>query len=190
MSSTKSSESARKVSENEVAEAVKRLEAFASEKEDMSLEFSKPLTATEVLKLESKYELKLPPSYVHFLRTYGTLTVRYGGEELIGMERPDYLHAAAPDPSDAADGDDPDVEEAIKEALFFQRIDSESVENFWCFNPRDRSPEGELGVVPYYHDETFALPQFLGGKEAKHFRDFSTHIVNIIDEFIATYGEA
>ncbi|QRN94859.1 SMI1/KNR4 family protein [Archangium violaceum] len=190
MSSTKSSASPRKLGEREVAEAVKRLEAFASEKEDMSVEFSTPLDAEQVQKLEAKYKLKLPPSYVHFLRTHGTFTVMYGGAELIGMERPDYLHVAAPESSDAVDGDDPDVEEAIKEALFFQRIDSDSVENFWCFNPRDRSPEGELGVVAYYHDETFALPQLLGGEDAERFRDFSTHIVEVIDEFIETYGEA
>ena len=174
----------------EVSEAVQRLKAFAEEKEGMEVEFTAPLTEQQVTALETKYSLKLPPSYVNFLRTHGTFKVLYGGAELIGMEDPQHLHAAAPDPSDAQEGDDPEVEAAINEALFFQRIDDDAVENFWCFNPRDRSPEGELGVVPYYHDETFALPQFLGGKEAKHFRDFSTHIVNIIDEFIATYGEA
>lgn len=186
----KSSSDVKQVGEREVAEAVERLKAFVAEKEDMSVEFSKPLSAEQVQKLEKKYALKLPPSYVHFLGTYGTFKVLYGGQELIGMEQPDFLHAVAPDPSDAVDGDDPDVEKAIEEALFFQRIDDDAVENFWCFNPRDRTPEGELGVVSYFHDEAFALPQLLGGKHAKHFRNFSTHIVSTIDEFIETYEDA
>jgi|GEM_PF-6074651 len=174
--------------ENGVAEAVERLKAFVSEKEDMSVEFSKPLSDAEVQKLEKKYGLKLPPSYVRFLSTYGTFKVLYGGEH-IGMELPNELHAVAPDPSDAVDGDDPDVAEAIAEALFFQRMDDDAVENFWCFNPRDRAPEGELGVVAYTHDEAFGLPQLLGTQDAKHFRDFSTHIITVIDDFIETYGE-
>lgn len=177
-------------SRSAVAEAVERLKSFVSGKEDMELEFSEPLTSAQVETLEAKYELKLPPTYVAFLTTYGAFKVNYGGEELIGMESPEHLHAAAPDPSDAAGGDDPEVEEAIKEALFFQRIGTDSVENFWCFNPRDRNPEGELGVVAYHHDETFGLPQLLGGEHAEHFRTFDAHIVRVIDNFIETYGEA
>ncbi|QSQ20448.1 SMI1/KNR4 family protein [Pyxidicoccus parkwayensis] len=183
MSSKKSSGSG-----SAVAEAVERLKAFASEKEDMEVEFSKPLTAAQVKKLEAKYKLKLPPSYVAFLTSYGAFKVNYGGQELIGMESPEHLHAAAPDPSDASGGDDPEVEEAINEALFFQRINTDSVENFWCFNPRDRNADGELGVVAYYHDDTFGLPQLLGGKHAKHFRTFDAHIVKVIDKFIETYA--
>jgi hypothetical protein len=68
------------------------------------------------------------------------------------------------------------VEAAINEALFFQRIDDDAVENFWCFNPRDRDAQDELGVVTYQHDETFGLPKLLGTPNARHFRDFSTHI--------------
>ncbi|WP_245918739.1 SMI1/KNR4 family protein [Melittangium boletus] len=172
-----------------MTEAVERLKVFVSTKEDMSLEFSQPLSGAEVQKLEKKYGLKLPPSYVRFLNTHGTFKVLYGGRELIGMELPNELHAVAPDPNDAAEGDDPDVAEAIEEALFFQRMDDDAVENFWCFNPRDRTPEDELGVVAYTHDEPFGLPQLLGTQDARHFRDFSTHIVTVIDDFIETYGE-
>ncbi|MBZ4421263.1 SMI1/KNR4 family protein [Myxococcus sp. RHSTA-1-4] len=181
---------ATKSSESAVAEAVARLKSFAEEKEDMSVEFSTPLTAEQVEKLETKFKLKLPPSYVHFIRTHGTFKVLYGGQELIGMEEPGLLRAAAPDPSDAVDGDDSEVADAINEALFFQRRDDDAVENFWCFNPRDRTQEGELGVVAYSHDEAFGLPQLLGTKHAEHFRDFSTHIVTVIDEFIETYADA
>ncbi|NOK00460.1 MULTISPECIES: SMI1/KNR4 family protein [Myxococcus] len=175
-------------SESTVAEAVERLKSFVEEKEDMSVEFSEPVSAEEVAKLEKKYKLQLPPSYVRFIRTHGTFKVLYGGQELIGMEEPGFLRAAAPDPSDAVDGDDSDVADAINEALFFQRKDDDAVENFWCFNPRDRTPEGELGVVAYNHDETFGLPQLLDTKHAEHFRDFSTHIVAVIDDFIETYA--
>ncbi|KFA92165.1 SMI1/KNR4 family protein [Archangium violaceum] len=172
-----------------VAEAVQRLKDFVEEKEDMELEFTAPLSEKQVTALEGKYSLKLPPSYVDFLRTHGTFKVLYGGAELIGMEDPRYLHAAAPDPSDAQGGDDPEVEEAINEALFFQRIDDDAVENFWCFNPRDRNAQGELGVVAYQHDETFGLPKPAGSRKAQDFRDFSKHIVAVIDEFIETYAE-
>jgi SMI1/KNR4 family protein SUKH-1 len=174
----------------EVAEAVQRLKGFVEEKEGMELEFTAPLAKEQVTALEAKYSLKLPPSYVDFLRTHGAFKVLYGGAELIGMEDPKHLRAAAPDPSDAQEGDDPEVETAINEALFFQRIDDDAVENFWCFNPRDRNAQDELGVVAYQHDETFGLPKLLGTKNAEHFRDFSTHIVTVIDEFIETYAEA
>ncbi|XXF79659.1 SMI1/KNR4 family protein [Myxococcaceae bacterium GXIMD 01537] len=185
----KSNGGAKTVGEKEVAEALERLKAFVSEKEDMSVEFTQPVTAEQVAKLEQKYKRKLPPSYVLFISKYGTFKVEYGGQELIGMEEPHLLRAAAPDPSDAASGDDPEVEEAINEALFFQRIDDDSVENFWCFNPRDVTPEGEMGVVAYFHDEAFGLPQLLGGKHAEHFQTFATHIVDNIDEFIETYAD-
>jgi hypothetical protein len=174
----------------EVSEAVQRLKAFAEEKEGMEVEFTAPLTEQQVTALETKYSLKLPPSYVNFLRTHGTFKVLYGGAELIGMEDPQHLHVAAPDPSDAQEGDDPEVEAAINEALFFQRIDDDAVENFWCFNPRDRNAQDELGVVAYQHDETFGLPKLLDTKNASHFRDFSTHIVDVINEFVETYAEA
>ncbi|NVI96886.1 SMI1/KNR4 family protein [Myxococcus sp. AM009] len=173
-----------------VAEAVERLKSLAEEVEDMDVEFSKPVTVKEVAKLEAKFKLKLPPSYVHFISTYGTFKVLHGGRELIGMEEPGFLRAASPDASDAVDGDDPEVEEAINEALFFQRADDDAVDNFWCFNPRDVTPEGEMGVVGYYHDERFALPKLLGTKHAKHFTDFSAHIVSVIDELIENFAEA
>ncbi|WP_257458427.1 SMI1/KNR4 family protein [Archangium lipolyticum] len=127
---------------------------------------------------------------MRFISTHGTFKVLYGGQELIGMEEPGLLCAAAPDPSDAVDGDDSEVADAINEALFFQRRDDDSVGNFWCFNPRDRTPEGELGVVAYSHDEAFGLPQLQGTDDAEHFRDFSTHIVTVIDDFIETWSEA
>ncbi|WP_141590169.1 SMI1/KNR4 family protein [Myxococcus sp. AB056] len=176
--------------ENAVAEAVKRLKSLAEEIEDMSIEFSTPVTADEVAQLEKKFKLKLPPSYVHFISTYGTFKVLHGGRELIGMEEPGFLRAAAPDPSDAVNGDDPEVEEAINQALFFQRADDDAVDNFWCFNPRDVTPEGELGVVGYYHDEAFDLSPRLGTEDAEHFRDFSAHIVRVIDALIENFAEA
>ncbi|ATB46155.1 SMI1/KNR4 family protein [Corallococcus macrosporus] len=181
---------AKNADESAVAEAVERLKSLAEEVEDLTVEFSKPVTAAEVAKLEKKFKLKLPPSYVHFIRTYGTFKVLHGGRELIGMEEPGFLRAAAPDASDAVNGDDPDVEEAINEALFFQRADDDAVDNFWCFNPRDVTPEGEMGVVGYYHDETFELPQLLGTKNARHFRAFPAHIVEVIDELIENFAEA
>ncbi|MCY1002367.1 SMI1/KNR4 family protein [Myxococcus sp. MISCRS1] len=176
--STQSNESA-------VTQAVERLKSFVETKDGMSVEFAAPVDAAAVAGLEAKYKLKLPPSYVRFITTLGTFKVVYGGQELIGMEEPGLLRAAAPDPSDAVDGEDAEVAEAINQALFFQRRDDDSVENFWCFNPRARSPEGELAVVAYSHDEAFSLSD---GEE--DFRDFSTHIVKVIDDFIETYAEA
>lgn len=175
--------------ESAVAAAVERLKSLAEEIEDMSVEFSTPVSAAEVAKLEKKFELKLPPSYVHFISTYGVFKVLHGGRELIGMEEPGFLRAAAPDPSDAVDGEEPEVEEAINEALFFQRGDDDAVDNFWCFNPRDVTPEGEMGVVGYYHDEVFELPKLLGTKKAKHFQAFSEHIVEVIDELIENFAD-
>ncbi|WP_284665235.1 hypothetical protein [Myxococcus sp. SDU36] len=42
----------------------------------------------------------------------------------------------------------------------------------------------------YYHDERFALPKLLGTKHARHFTDFSAHIVRVIDELIENFAEA
>lgn len=167
-----------------IDEALQRLREFVADSEDMSLVFAEPLPAEAVAQLERKYGLALPPSYVHFLRTYGAFVVHYGGNELIGMTDPEHLHAAAPDPDDAVDGGDDEVAEAIGEALFFQHIDDFAVENFWCFNPRDRRDDGELCVVAYYHDEAFALAESSGAR----FRDFAAHIVDVVDDFVATYA--
>lgn len=52
-------------------------------------------------------------------KTHGVFVVQYGGN-----------------------GDE--VAEAIGEVLFFHNTDDFSVENFWCFNPRDRRDDGEL----------------------------------------------
>lgn len=165
-------------------QAVQRLREFVADREDMSVVFAEPLEAEAVAQLERKYGLALPPSYVHFLRTHGAFVVQYGGSELIGMTDPAHLHAAAPDPDDAVGGDDDEVGEAIHEALFFQNVDDFSVENFWCFNPRDRRDDGELCVVAYYHDEAFALAESSG----EWFRDFGAHIVDVVDDFVATYA--
>ncbi|AKQ68445.1 hypothetical protein A176_005357 [Myxococcus hansupus] len=175
--------------ESAVAAAIERLKALAEEVEDLSVEFSAPVTAAEVAKLETKFKLKLPPSYVHFISTHGVFKVLHGGRELIGMEEPGFLRAAAPDPSDAVDGEESEVEEAINEALFFQRADDDAVDNFWCFNPRDVTPEGEMGVVGYYHDEVFGLPKLLGTENANRFQAFSEHIVEVIDDLIENFAE-
>ncbi|MBX9401380.1 SMI1/KNR4 family protein [Lysobacter sp. BMK333-48F3] len=164
--------------------AVQRLRDFVAETDDMSLVFAETLPIGAIAQLENKYGLALPPAYVYFLRTYGAFVVHYGGNELIGMVEPGHLHATAPDPDDAVGGDEDEVAAAIGEALFFQYIDDFSVENFWAFNPRDRRDDGELCVVAYYHDEAFALAQDSGAR----FRDFAAHIVDTVDDFIATYA--
>lgn len=164
--------------------AVQRLRDFVAETDGMSLVFSEPLPIEAIAQLENKYGLALPPAYVYFLLAHGAFAVHYGGNELIGMVDPGHLHVAAPDPDSAVDGDQDEVAAAIGEALFFQYIDDFSVENFWCFNPRDRRDDGELCVVAYYHDEAFVLPQGAGAR----FRDFAAHTVDAVDDFIATYA--
>lgn len=169
-----------------VTAAMERLQTLADGIDGMSIEFAAPLTPAGIAMLEEKYGLRLPPSYADFVCRYGAFTVHYGNE-LIGMEEPQFLRATAPDPDDATDGDDPEVAQAIDEALFFQRISHFAVDDYWCFNPRNRNDEGELEVVAYFHDEAFALAPREAG-DAADFHDFPNHLARVVDEFIEQYS--
>ncbi len=177
-----------------MAKAMARLESFIERRDDLRLAFDRTWSRAELEALAEKesYGVALPPSYCHFIHTYGPMKLdRGGGMEAYPMVQPDMMFGVSPDADDACGAGDEELEEQIDvslgNALFFQYQSTEWVQDFFCFAKDSARDDGELTVIRYWHDEVFEnCPE--PASASKHSYTFEDHFCELVDEIISEYS--
>lgn len=155
-----------------VAAAMKKIMAFVEARESLTW-LPVKLAAKDRKKILANK--RLPPSYRAYVAEYGLWAIEHVNE-CIKLLEPEALAGAY-----RGDVDNPDADDAIA----FQYIDDDAVDNYFCFNPHVDLGKGELAVVRFYHDEPFALAR----AKPRGAIGFDKHLVAVIDDFMETYED-
>lgn len=133
-----------------VAELEQRVAAL--NRDDIELEFT-PAEAAWVENVEARFGHRLPPSYRELVLRRGTLRVEVAGAIALWMIPIEDL--GGPEPTGPVDEGDEVVDDAVARAIFFAYQSDDAVEDFFAFDPASASPDGEMPVSAYRHDERF-----------------------------------
>ncbi len=151
-----------------VKQAVEKLKKWVNNNDKMELVFYK-----EDIPKDGLYS-ELPPSFIEFIDDYGFFYVEYYGEKFIELMPPELLIDAGLETFERYSN--------AEQAIAFQRIDNDAVDNFYCFNKNFKLDDDENAIVYAYHDE----PPFIPMEKSSDDINFSTHIVEVIEDFIGS----
>ncbi len=161
-----------------VEKTVSEFKTFVEQKKTLKCVFETVAgNLPEQIQVTDDYKIHLPPSYLAFIKKFGYLSVKSrssGQTGIISFFEPSSLIGLCASP---------EFKNPSWNAIGFQRILNDNVENYYCFNHLVDLGNGEFEIVRYFHDEKFVLKKDSNPSSV----NFYQHIVWVLREFMDLY---